>query len=94
MAQRNLKRARAGALGGGEGEGAGPAPAAHPGRHLHLPNYETVALMLTPRKVASSIASTPALVAGIFTIILGARLLKSTACSTNAFALRHKRGSV
>ncbi|MFM0204662.1 patatin-like phospholipase family protein [Paraburkholderia fungorum] len=46
MAQRNLKRARVGASGGGEGEGAGPAPAAHPGRHLHLPNYETVALML------------------------------------------------
>lgn len=46
MAQRNLKRARAGAPGGGEGEGAGPAPAAHPGRHAQLPNYETVALML------------------------------------------------
>ncbi|MDE1009161.1 MAG: patatin-like phospholipase family protein [Paraburkholderia fungorum] len=46
MAQRNLKRARAGAPGGGEGEGAGPAPAAHPGRQRHLPNYETVALML------------------------------------------------
>ncbi|CAE6809908.1 hypothetical protein R69658_05359 [Paraburkholderia aspalathi] len=46
MAQRNLKRARVGAPGGGEGEGAGPAPAAHPGRHLQLPNYETVALML------------------------------------------------
>jgi NTE family protein len=46
MAQRNLKRARAGAPGGGEGEGAGPAPAAHPSRHLHLPSYETVALML------------------------------------------------
>lgn len=46
MAQRNLKRARAGAPGGGEGEGAGPAPVAHPGRQRHLPNYETVALML------------------------------------------------
>ncbi|MCP2087379.1 DUF3734 domain-containing protein [Paraburkholderia aspalathi] len=46
MAQRNLKRARVGAPGGGEGEGAGPAPAAHPGKHLQLPNYETVALML------------------------------------------------
>ncbi|MFL9869561.1 patatin-like phospholipase family protein [Paraburkholderia fungorum] len=46
MAQRNLKRARVGAPGGGESEGAGPAPAAHPGRHSHLPNYETVALML------------------------------------------------
>lgn len=46
MAQRNLKRARVGAPGDGEGEGAGPAPAAHPGRHLHLPKYETVALML------------------------------------------------
>jgi NTE family protein len=46
MAQRNLKRARAGAPGGGEGEGAGPAPATHPGRHSQLPNYETVALML------------------------------------------------
>ena len=37
MAQRNLKRARVGAPGDGEGEGAGPAPAAHPGRHLQLP---------------------------------------------------------
>ncbi|CAE6853397.1 hypothetical protein R75461_07587 [Paraburkholderia nemoris] len=46
MAQRNLKRARVGAPGGGEGEGAGPAPSAHPGKHLQLPNYETVALML------------------------------------------------
>ncbi|MFM0070609.1 patatin-like phospholipase family protein [Paraburkholderia sediminicola] len=46
MAQRNLKRARVGAPGSGEGEGAGPAPAAHPGKNLQLPNYETVALML------------------------------------------------
>ncbi len=46
MAQRNLKRARVGAPGGGEGEGAGPAPSVHPGKHLQLPNYETVALML------------------------------------------------
>ncbi|MFM0505255.1 DUF3734 domain-containing protein [Paraburkholderia caffeinilytica] len=46
MAQRNLKRARAGAPGGGEGAGAGPVPAAHPGRQRQLPNYETVALML------------------------------------------------
>jgi NTE family protein len=46
MAQRNLKRARVGAPGGGEGEGAGPAPSTHPGRHLQLPKYETVALML------------------------------------------------
>ncbi|MFM0213011.1 patatin-like phospholipase family protein [Paraburkholderia sediminicola] len=46
MAQRNLKRARVGAPGGGDGEGAGPAPAAHPGHHLHIPKYETVALML------------------------------------------------
>ena len=46
MAQRNLKRARVGAPGDGNGEGAGPATAAHPGRHLHLPDYETVALML------------------------------------------------
>ena len=46
MAQRNLKRARVGAPGSGDGEGAGPAPAAHTSRHLHLPNYETVALML------------------------------------------------
>ncbi|NIF56599.1 patatin-like phospholipase family protein [Burkholderia sp. Ax-1724] len=44
MAQRNLKRARVGVS--GDGEGAGPAPATHPRRHLHLPNYETVALML------------------------------------------------
>ena len=48
MAQRNLKRARVGAPGGEEGEGAGPAPSTHPhpDRHLHVPNYETVALML------------------------------------------------
>ncbi|MFM0564779.1 DUF3734 domain-containing protein [Paraburkholderia sediminicola] len=46
MAQRNLKRARVGAPGGGEGEGAGPAPSVHSGKHLQLPNYETVALML------------------------------------------------
>jgi NTE family protein len=46
MAQRNLKRARVGAPGDGEGDGAGSAAAAHPGRRIHLPNYETVALML------------------------------------------------
>jgi len=37
---------------------------------------------------ASSIAVTPALVAGIFTIMFGARPLKATACSTNTWALR------
>src|SRR5579864_827610 len=46
MAQRNLKRARADAPGGGEGAGAGSAPATHPGQHLRVPDYETVALML------------------------------------------------
>jgi NTE family protein len=46
MAQRNLKRARVRAPGDGDGEGAGPASAVRPGRQVHLPNYETVALML------------------------------------------------
>ena len=46
MAQRNLKRARVGAPGDGEGEGAGPASSARPARHVHVPPYETVALML------------------------------------------------
>ena len=49
MAQRNPKRARVGASGdeaAGDGAGAGSAPSARPGRHLHVPNYETVALML------------------------------------------------
>jgi NTE family protein len=46
MAQRDLKRARVGAPGDGDGEGAGPASAARPDRHVQLPNYETVALML------------------------------------------------
>ncbi|MGF6656189.1 NTE family protein [Paraburkholderia youngii] len=44
MAQRNLKRARVGVS--GDGEGAGPAIAARSRRHLRLPDYETVALML------------------------------------------------
>ena len=44
MAQRNVKRARVGVS--GDGEGAGPTAAARPHRHLRLPNYETVALML------------------------------------------------
>jgi NTE family protein len=47
MAQRNLKRARIAAPGDGEGEGgAGPACAALPGRRVHLPDYQTVALVL------------------------------------------------
>jgi len=44
MAQRNPKRARVGVS--GDGEGAGPAATARPRRHVPLPNYETVALML------------------------------------------------
>jgi len=55
---------------------------------------QTVALTLSPRYVASSMAAIPALVAGIFTITFGARVLKRTACSTMALELRKKRGSV
>ena len=54
----------------------------------------TVALMLIPRAVASSTASIPACVAGIFTIMFGASSLKRTACSTIASALRYNFGSV
>ena len=49
---------------------------------------ETVALMLTPRYVDSSIAATPAWVAGIFTIMLAARLLNAIVCSTIAAVSR------
>ncbi len=43
---------------------------------------ETVALMLMPRNVASSMASMPAAVAGNLTCMFGARPAKRTACST------------
>ena len=43
---------------------------------------ETVALMLTPRAVASSMATMPAEVAGSLTWRLGARPAKRMACST------------
>ncbi len=43
---------------------------------------QTVALMLIPAAVTVSIASTPALVTGIFTCMLGARAPKRIACST------------
>ena len=55
---------------------------------------ETVTLMLTPRRVASSMASTPVLVAGIFTMMFGARFEKYSAWSASALALRARRGSV
>ena len=42
----------------------------------------TVELMLTPRKVASSIPSMPAAVAGNLTWMFGARPWNRTACST------------
>ena len=50
------------------------ATATHCGRVKH-----TVALMLMPRYVASSMAGIPARVTGIFTIMLGASWLNSTA---------------
>jgi NTE family protein len=37
MAQRNVKRARAGTLGDGDGEHAGAAAGVHTGRHIQLP---------------------------------------------------------
>ena len=55
---------------------------------------QTVALMLTPRYVASSMAGMPAAVAGIFTIMLGASPAKATAFSTIASVFRYGRGSI
>ncbi|SDH07702.1 DUF3734 domain-containing protein [Paraburkholderia phenazinium] len=46
MAQRNVKRARAGTLGDGDGEHAGAAAGVRANHHIHLPQYETIALML------------------------------------------------
>src|SRR5580698_6952965 len=46
MAQRNVKRARAGTLGDGDGEHAGAAAGVRASRHIQLPQYETIALML------------------------------------------------
>ena len=42
----------------------------------------TVPLMLTPRAVASSMATRPAAVTGNLTWMFGARVAKRTACST------------
>ncbi len=55
---------------------------------------DTVTLMTTPRYVASSMASMPTFVAGIFTMMLGARLWNSSAWSASAWASRWRRGSV
>ena len=52
-------------------------------RHCGSVN-DTVALMLMPSAVAASIAGMPALVAGILTIMFGARPSKRRACSTIA----------
>ena len=49
---------------------------------------ETVALMLMPSAVASSIAAIPARVAGIFTIMFGARAWKCCAWRRSALASR------
>jgi len=49
---------------------------------------ETVALMLTPRAVASSIATRPTDVAGNFTWMFGARPANRTPCSTIRVASR------
>jgi NTE family protein len=46
MAQRNVKRARAGTLGDGDGEHAGAAAGVRASRQIQLPQYETIALML------------------------------------------------
>ena len=54
----------------------------------------TVALMFTPRKVASSMAAIPAAVAGNFTCTLGARPAKRTACSTMRAGSRWLAGFV
>ena len=55
---------------------------------------ETVTLMLMPRYVASSIASMPTAVAGILTMMFGAREAKCSAWATRAAASRRRRGSV
>ncbi len=55
---------------------------------------DTVALMLIPRAVASSMAQMPAYVAGIFTIILGASASKWIACRRMPGPSRNIRGSV
>ncbi len=55
-------------------------------RHCGSVN-DTVALMLMPSAVAASIAGMPALVAGILTIMFGARPSKRRACSTIASAI-------
>ena len=55
---------------------------------------ETVALMLMPRAVASSIAQMPAKVAGIFTIMFGASASKWIACRRMPGPSRNIRGSV
>ena len=59
------------------------ATATHCGNEKH-----TVALMLMPRYVTFSIASTPAAVTGILTMMFGAMPAKCTACRTMAFASR------
>jgi hypothetical protein len=55
---------------------------------------ETVTLMFTPRYVASSMASMPTDVAGILTMMFGARDAKCSAWSARARADRRRRGSV
>ena len=55
---------------------------------------ETVALMLIPRAVTSSIAAIPADVAGILTMMFGARPSKCTACSTSRVGVAPQPGSV
>ncbi len=55
---------------------------------------DTVALMLMPSAVASSMASMPTRVAGILTMMFGASESKCTACSTSRAASRWNRGSV
>ncbi len=50
--------------------------------------------MFTPRYVASSIATTPTDVAGILTMMFGARDAKRSAWSASATASRASRGSV
>ncbi len=55
---------------------------------------DTVALMLMPRYVASSIAATPALVVGNLTMTFGASSEKAKAWVTMAGASRKRVGSV
>ncbi len=55
---------------------------------------DTVALMLIPAAVASSMAGIPELVAGIFTIMFGARAANRRACSSIRCESRNSRGSV